>query len=104
MKIQYGHTTLRCKRCGAVTAIDNRTLEAITAHSCPGCGFSMTDYELCNLKLHLYALWASIYRAHCGPLVFDFDYNINLHPHFEADEQEMEENGSLEGDNYRQTN
>ena len=87
MRIEYGHTTITCRKCRTVTAVDNNTLEALTEHRCPGCGIRMTDREMARLKMHLYLLWTQIYNDHCGALVELFDYDIDLQPHTEEDNE-----------------
>ncbi len=87
MKIEYGHTTITCRKCRTVTAVDNKTLETLTEHKCPNCGMRMTDREMARLKMHLYLLWTQIYNDHCGALVELFDYDIDLHPHTEEDNE-----------------
>ena len=87
MRIEYGHTTITCRKCRAVTAVDNKTLETLTDHKCPNCGMRMTDREMARLKMHLYLLWTQIYNDHCGALVELFDYDIDLHPHTEEDNE-----------------
>lgn len=98
MKAVYGNTTITCRMCGSVTVIENRTLEKIIEHKCPNCRQPMSDRELARMKLHLYLLWTQIYNEHCGPLFERFDYHINLHPHYEPDVAELEENGNREGE------
>lgn len=66
-----------------MVAIDNKTLEILGEHVCPQCGQRMSDRELGALKMHLYLLWSRIYDEHCGPIVWQFDYDIDLHPHAE---------------------
>ena len=53
----------------------------------PNCGMRMTDREMARLKMHLYLLWTQIYNDHCGALVELFDYDIDLHPHTEEDNE-----------------
>ena len=81
MEIAYGHTAITCKNCGTMTAIDNKTLEVLAEHICPSCNTRMTDRELGAMKMHLFLLWSQIYDAHCGPIKWLFDYDIDLHPH-----------------------
>ena len=80
MKAEYGHTTITCKMCGAVTVIDNSSLEELTEHRCPVCNIRMTDREVARLKMHLYLLWLKLYEEHCGAMVELFDYEIKLLP------------------------
>lgn len=96
----YGDTTITCRNCGTLTAISNRTLEAVTEHKCPNCNMRMTDREMARMKMHLYSLWTELYDTLFGPTVELFSYNINLHPHYEVYEagvEESEENGNQEG-------
>lgn len=84
MKVKLGQTTITCKHCGAVAAVDNEVLEAMRAHRCPGCNRGMSDYELARLKMHYYLMMTSMYAKHWGGIkrYERFDYDIDLCPHY----------------------
>ena len=94
MEVKMGHTTITCRHCGTVTAVENETLEAMREHRCPVCGVRMTDYELAVLKMHYYALMSGMYSQHWGNVkqYEQFDYHIHLWPHYEG---RVEDNGSF---------
>ena len=97
MEVKMGHTAITCRKCGAMTVVENEHLEAMREHICPVCGVHMTDYEIAALKFHYYIMMAGMYAKHWGSVkqYEQFDYNIHLHPHYEV--KEPETNGNQEG-------
>ena len=93
MIVKMGHTTITCRNCRTVTAVENEALEAMREHVCPVCGVRMTDYELAVLKMHYYALMCGLYMEHCGTweTYTQFDYHIHLWPHYETKKSEQKE-------------
>lgn len=82
MKTKLGHTMITCRHCGQIHALENEVLETMRQYSCPRCSTKMTDYELCNLKLHYYVLMGSMYAASFGSVkqYMKFDYDIDISP------------------------
>lgn len=91
MRLKMGYTSITCRHCGTVTAVQNEALETMREHRCPACNIRMTDYELAVLKMHYYALMSGMYSQHWGSVkqYEQFDYHIHIQPHYEV---KMEDN------------
>ncbi len=85
-KISLGHTTITCRHCGTMTAVENEALEAMREYKCPTCAIRMSDYGLATLKMHYYYLMYDMYQKHWGSVnqYQQFGYDIHLWPHFET--------------------
>lgn len=85
MRIKMGHTSITCRHCGTLSAIDNDSLECIREYSCPACGMPMNGYELARIKMHYYLLFTQMCAESFGDLekYENFDYHIHLWPHTE---------------------
>lgn len=85
MEVQMGNASLKCKKCGSVTTVENKTLESMCEFVCPSCGVRMYDYEFARLKMHYYVMLCGMYRKYWGSVkkFEQFDYQINLWPHYE---------------------
>lgn len=93
MNVKLGHTAISCRHCGTMTAVENEALETLREFVCPSCGVRMTDYELAVLKMHYYALMCGLYMKHWGTweAYTQFDYHINIRPHYETKQSEQKE-------------
>lgn len=94
MRLKMGHTTIICRQCRTVTAVQNEALETMREHRCPACDARMTDYELASMKLMYYLLLTATYDRRWGSVkqYEQFDYHIQIQPNYEV---EMEENESF---------
>ena len=88
MEVKLGYTSITCRHCGTVTAVQNEALETMREHRCPACDARMTDYELASMKLMYYLLMTAAYDRHWGSVkqYEQFDYHIHISPHFEVRE------------------
>ena len=88
MEVKLGYTSITCRHCGTITAVQNEALETMREHRCPICNTRMTDYELAVLKMHYYALMSGMYSQNWGSVkqYEQFDYHIHISPHFEVRE------------------
>ena len=94
MEVKLGHTSITCRHCGTVTAVQNEALETMREHRCPVCDARMTDYELASMKLMYYMLMTAAYDLRWGSVkqYEQFDYDIRIRPRLE--------NGMVENESF----
>jgi len=50
MDVKMGYTIVTCKKCQAVSAIDNRDAPKLAGYTCPGCETKMGTEEFLRLQ------------------------------------------------------
>lgn len=84
MEKEYGSVTILCRKCRAVSVIDDAgSIEHMKGHTCPSCGSAMSGRELALLKgMYYLKLSRGIQNNPFGMLHRGFDCKINLGIHY----------------------
>ena len=88
MEFKMGNISVKCKCCQTVTVIDNDALHKMKEFRCPSCNTRMPDYERSGIMMHFNYLVFQKIHSILGNTEKQFDYDINIFPHYELHDPE----------------
>lgn len=91
MEFKMGNISVKCKCCQTVTVIDDNALYKMKAFRCPGCDTEMSKYEFAGIMMRLNCMVYEKIHGILGDAKKQFEYDINIFPHYEVNETEQKE-------------